>query len=174
MIVLYWIFIPGFGQTGQPLFNPQKNVPEIQGGVQAYEVHAQPLVSISFDDASSSVYETGLPILDSQGIPATFYFISSYLTDSWIQKLNHMQDLGWEIGSHSVTHQDLTTLSTADVIQELVQSKSDLEAAGLNIEGFAYPYGAGHKNKTVLRAVKNYYQYARSASPGRGPNPGRS
>lgn len=166
IIVLSWISIPGFGQASQPSTIPHKNASEIQGELQAYEVRSRPLVSISFDDDSQTVYDTALPILDSQGIPATFYFISDSLNASWIQKLNHMQDLGWEIGSHSATHQDLTTLSTNDVIYELVQSKSDLEGAGLTVEGFAYPYGAGHNNKTVLRAVKEYYQYARSTSPG--------
>jgi peptidoglycan/xylan/chitin deacetylase (PgdA/CDA1 family) len=166
IIVLSWISIPGFGQAGQPSFNPPSNVSEIQGELHAYEVSAQPLVSITFDDDSQTVYDTALPILDSQGIPATFYFISGSLNDSWIQKLNHMQDLGWEIGSHSATHQDLTTLNTADLTYELAQSKSDLEGAGLTVEGFAYPYGAGHKNQTVLHTVKEYYQYARSAFPG--------
>ncbi len=166
IIILFWLSFPGFGRADQPTHNPQEDISETQGELQAFEVHAQPLVSISFDDASHTVFDAGLPILESQGIPASFYFISSYLTDSWAQKLNHMQDLGWEIGSHSATHQDLTTLSTAEVIHEIVQSKSDLEAAGLNIDGFAYPYGAGHKNNVVSREVKKYYQYARSTSTG--------
>jgi hypothetical protein len=166
IVILFGLPFPGFGRSDHPVLEPQEEISETQGGPQAFEIHAQPLVSISFDDASHTVYDAGLPILESQGIPATFYFISRYLTDAWAQKLNQMQDLGWEIGSHSVNHQDLTALSTAEVIHEIVQSKADLEAAGLTIEGFAYPYGAGHKNDIVLRQVKEYYHYARSNSVG--------
>jgi peptidoglycan/xylan/chitin deacetylase (PgdA/CDA1 family) len=166
IVILFGLPVPGFGRSDHPVLEPQEEISETQGGPQAFEIHAQPLVSISFDDASHTVYDAGLPILESQGIPATFYFITSFLTDAWAQKLNQMQDLGWEIGSHSVTHQDLTDLNTTELIQEIVQSKTDLEAAGLTIEGFAYPYGVGHKNEIVLRQVKEYYQYARSTSPG--------
>jgi peptidoglycan/xylan/chitin deacetylase (PgdA/CDA1 family) len=166
IIILSWLSFPSAGRSAQPPNLSQVDISEISGELQAYEVQAQPLISISFDDASQTVYDSGLPILDSQGIPATFYFISSCLTNSWIQQLNHMQDLGWEIGSHSVTHQDMTTQSTAEIIYELTQSKSDLEAAGLTIDGFAYPYGAGHKNNIILRQVKEYYKYARSTTPG--------
>jgi peptidoglycan/xylan/chitin deacetylase (PgdA/CDA1 family) len=133
---------------------------------QAYDVNPQPLVTLNFDDGSQTVYDTAFPILDAQGIPATYYFMTSLLTDQWKTQLKNLENHGWEIGSHSRTHPDLTTLSLAELITELSQSKSDLEAAGLTVSGFAYPYGIGANNDTVLRQVKQYYSYARSASLG--------
>ena len=51
-------------------------------------------------------------------------------------------------------------------MKELSQSKADLESAGLKVTGFAYPYGIGGADATVLRQVKQYYSYARAVTPG--------
>jgi peptidoglycan/xylan/chitin deacetylase (PgdA/CDA1 family) len=153
---------PGGGSL--PERAPQAAAAEADVG--AYTVLPEALVSLTFDDYSQSVYDTAFPILDAQGIPGTYYFISSALTDLWRAQLNDLENQGWEIGSHSQTHRDLTTLSDAELITELTQSKTDLEAAGLNISGFAYPEGKGSKDNRVLRLVKQYYAYGRATTPG--------
>ena len=137
-----------------------------QADVQAFSLDPQPLVTLSFDDASQTVYDTAFPILSLQGIPATYYFVTSALNDEWKADLKDLENHGWEIGSHSRTHPNLTTLSSHDLIEELAQSKADLEGAGLKITGFAYPYGAGSNAAAVLRQVKQYYSYARSVGSG--------
>ena len=134
--------------------------------VQAYDVDPQPLVSITFDDYSQTVYDAAFPILQSQGIPATFYFLTSHLTGQWVTQLNNLEDSGWEIGSHTRTHPVLTALSPADLVTELSQSKAELEAAGLTVTGFEYPYGSGSRDGAVVRQVKQYYSYAQSTTPG--------
>jgi peptidoglycan/xylan/chitin deacetylase (PgdA/CDA1 family) len=146
--------------------NSWNNNIDPQDYVQVYEIKQKPLVSLTFDDASPTVYDVGFPILDSFGIPATFYFLTADLNEDWKINLFEMQNHGWEIGSHTRNHYDLTTLSPADLLTELSQSKMDLEAAGLSITGLAYPYGAGSKDGKVLHLVKKYYSYARSTSPG--------
>lgn len=134
--------------------------------VRAYRLDPQPLVTLCFDDANQDVYDTAFPILRSQGIPATLFFITSFLDGRWKTQLGDLEDHGWEIGSHGRTHRNLAELSSADLIEELRQSKADLEAAGVEVSGLAYPFGSGYDDTAVLRQVKRHYSYARSVRPG--------
>ena len=124
------------------------------------------LVSITFDDEERTVYDAGFPILQAQGLPATFYFITEFLNVDWIARLNDLQSHGWEIGSHTVTHPFLNTLNYTQLVYEISQSRQDLENAGLNVTGFAYPYGVLGDDDTILNLVGQNYSYARSADPG--------
>ncbi len=124
------------------------------------------LISITFDDEDESVYDVGYPILQSQGIPATFYFITNYLNSQWVTRLNDLQNHGWEIGSHTLSHPMLNQISQTQLINEISQSKQVLQAAGLNVYGFAYPYGEMGSNNAIPDLVAQYYDYARSANPG--------
>jgi peptidoglycan/xylan/chitin deacetylase (PgdA/CDA1 family) len=137
-----------------------------QADVRAFSLEPKPLVTLSFDDASQTVYDIAFPTLNSHGIPATYYFMTSSLNEQWKAKLKDLENHGWEIGSHSRTHPNLTTLSNQDLLEELSGSKADLEGAGLKITGFAYPFGAGGEDAAVLRQVKKYYSYARSVRSG--------
>jgi peptidoglycan/xylan/chitin deacetylase (PgdA/CDA1 family) len=63
---------------------------------------------------------------------------------------------GHEIGSHTVTHPDLTTLGSKKLKAELANSKAWLENNGLGpIYDFACPYG--EYNNTTIAAIKQYY-----------------
>ncbi len=65
-----------------------------------------------------------------------------------------MADAGWEIGSHSMTHTDLTTdYSIANI--EIRQSMLNLEeATGEAVSTFAYPYG--ETDEFVTTKVSEY------------------
>jgi peptidoglycan/xylan/chitin deacetylase (PgdA/CDA1 family) len=152
--------------AGSQALAPEMQTVPAAEAVRAYEILPAALVSLTFDDHSQTVYDTALPILEAQGIPGTFYFISSALTDPWRSQLHTLEERGWEIGSHSQTHQDLNTLDEAELIAEVLQSKADLEAAGLTISGFAYPEGTGSKDPIVTRMVKQAYDYGRATTPG--------
>jgi peptidoglycan/xylan/chitin deacetylase (PgdA/CDA1 family) len=145
---------------------PLGEATETEPSVRAFSFDHQPLVTICFDDASQTVYDTAFPILSGEGIPASFYFITNYLDDSWAAQLKELENHGWEIGSHSKTHPDLTTLNKADLIEEVRQSKASLEAAGVTVTGFAYPYGIGAADRDVLGEVEREYSYARSVTAG--------
>jgi peptidoglycan/xylan/chitin deacetylase (PgdA/CDA1 family) len=75
------------------------------------------------------------------------------------EELEELIDNGWEVGSHSMTHTDLT-LDHVLVRPEILQSRLDLEnALGIKISSFAYPFGAN--NWYVSRKVYDYgYQSA--------------
>jgi peptidoglycan/xylan/chitin deacetylase (PgdA/CDA1 family) len=127
------------------------------------------LISITFDDGWTNQYTNAFPMLQQYGLPATFYIISGELTDqpdymSKAQVVN-LHNAGEEIGSHSVTHPDLTTVSATKLQNEMKNSQTTLQAAiGVPITDFAYPYGA-YNSKTIA-VGKQYYQSQRSVNDG--------
>jgi peptidoglycan/xylan/chitin deacetylase (PgdA/CDA1 family) len=127
------------------------------------------LISITFDDGWTNQYTDAFPMLQQYGLPATFYIISGELTDqpdymSKAQVVN-LHNAGEEIGSHSVTHPDLTTVSATKLQNEMKNSQTTLQAAiGVPITDFAYPYGA-YNSKTIA-VGKQYYQSQRSVNDG--------
>lgn len=128
-----------------------------------------PMVSLTFDDGWSSIYTNGLPLLQKYGFVSTQYIISgklnttNYMTTAMVQAF---KDAGSEIGSHTVTHPDLTTLTSANLKTELSTSKSALQTLfGTDTAlDFASPYGS--YNATVLNAIKQYYRSHRSTDVG--------
>lgn len=56
-----------------------------------------------------------------------------------------LQEYGFEIGSHSMSHSDLTRLSRIQAQDEIYRSKDDLEnLIGCPVITFAYPFGASN------------------------------
>jgi peptidoglycan/xylan/chitin deacetylase (PgdA/CDA1 family) len=128
----------------------------------------QAMVSLNFDDGWESAFQNGIPMLNNANLKSTQYIISGEVGDAGNGYISQseilsMQKQGHEIGSHSVTHQDLTTLSSPQAQKEIVGSKSVLEGMGINtITSFAYPFGAW--NSAVEGLVKNVgYLGARTA-----------
>ena len=59
-----------------------------------------------------------------------------------VEQLKELLDHGWDVGSHSMTHTELTQ-NHALVRMEILQSRLDLEnALGIKVFSFAYPFGA--------------------------------
>ncbi len=121
----------------------------INGG----DLPVRPVV-ITFDDGNTDVYDNAFPIMQEFGFVGTFYIVANRLeardfVDS--DQLREMANAGWEIGSHSMSHLDLT-LNYAYLGYEVRQSKLDLEGAtGVSVTTFAYPYGL--TDETVTNKV---------------------
>jgi peptidoglycan/xylan/chitin deacetylase (PgdA/CDA1 family) len=107
----------------------------------------KPIV-ITFDDGYRDVFFKASPILTSLGMRATAYVVSgrisgrdpSFLT--W-PLLHALERRGIEIGSHTVAHHDLTTLSDSDLLADLTSSRRTLERKlGHRVPWLAYPFGA--------------------------------
>jgi peptidoglycan/xylan/chitin deacetylase (PgdA/CDA1 family) len=81
-------------------------------------------------------------------------------------QLIEISNSGHEIGSHTLTHPYLTTLSSPDALIEINQSKIDLIQAGIpSISTFVYPYG--DFNDAIIKKVKDAgYIGARSTTNG--------
>ena len=101
-------------------------------------------VVISFDDGYESVYENAFPVMQAYGFTGVMYLVWDYLGSQGYMdngQIQTMTTVGWEIGSHSMTHPHLPVVHD-QVFFEGAQSKSHLESEfGVNVESFAYPYG---------------------------------
>jgi peptidoglycan/xylan/chitin deacetylase (PgdA/CDA1 family) len=116
------------------------------------------MVSINFDDDWESAYQNAVPYLAQKGLKATFYVIGSSLDDSvdgfmTTDQALSLQAAGNEIGCHSMTHPDLTTLSSSQLHDEVDGARTFLESKGIHTSTFAYPFGT--YNTIVQTAVKN-------------------
>lgn len=108
------------------------------------------LVMFTFDDAYADIATNALPVLERFGFSGAIYAITGKLGESlaWdgMQVMTQEQLLYWsargfEIGAHTRTHPDLTSLSDPAVTEEIRGSKSDLVQVGIEPCSFAYPYG---------------------------------
>jgi peptidoglycan/xylan/chitin deacetylase (PgdA/CDA1 family) len=127
------------------------------------------LVSVTLDDGWTNQYTNAAPIMSQNSVPGTFYIISGELTDqpdymSGAQ-VQALKTAGHEIGSHTVTHPDLTTLSTTQLTNELANSQTTLgNLIGSPVTSFAYPFGA--YNATTITKAKAYYASQRTVDSG--------
>lgn len=126
------------------------------------------MITFSFDDAWKSQYSNALPILQNAGIKGTYYILTEPVIGGWIEYMTPTQvkDIsikGQEIGGHTITHTDLTTLINTEIDKEIIDSKTYLQnLTGKTVNTLAYPYGSF--NTTVKnRTTKAGYTNARSA-----------
>jgi peptidoglycan/xylan/chitin deacetylase (PgdA/CDA1 family) len=112
-------------------------------------------VVLTFDDGFEDVHTEVLPLLAARGMKATVFPIAAQIGGAWHgdvfggtrhaskQQLREMADLGIEIGSHTLTHADLTMLGDAALRRELRESKRILEdAVGGPVTSLSFPYGS--------------------------------
>jgi peptidoglycan/xylan/chitin deacetylase (PgdA/CDA1 family) len=113
--------------------------------------------AITFDDAYESVVTAALPEMEARGITGTVFVVAGFVGDCsrWDVRLSHrrfrhlswgqlrdLADRGFEIGSHAMSHRDLTRLDTAGLRLELAVSRRMLEdGTGHRVTSISYPFG---------------------------------
>lgn len=131
---------------------------------------------VTFDDGFRSVLELAAPILSRLDLPGTAFLTTSFMDgsarlswpgiDHWLagphehelaplswEDARRLADRGWEIGSHTCTHPDLTRLDDAALTRELEQSRRDCaRSLGEACTSLAYPYGL--RDARVIGAAK--------------------
>ncbi|HKY54871.1 MAG TPA: polysaccharide deacetylase family protein [Anaerolineales bacterium] len=111
---------------------------------QGAELPPKPVI-LTFDDGSATAFRTALPIMQKYGFTGTVYIVYNYIGISGymnVDQIRAMHAAGWEIGSHSTSHVDLTIRSDRQK-DEIVDSRSKLQALlEIPILTFAYPFGA--------------------------------
>lgn len=135
-----------------------------------------PMAAITFDDGYLSVIKTAAPILNRFGITGTVFVTGQpskvnreelennqkLLTTSHLKQLLHN---GWNIGSHTLTHSNLSKVSDDLMAREIVESKKLLERKlQKRIRYFAYPKGY-FSDKVVMFVKKARYTEAFSVEP---------
>jgi len=102
-------------------------------------------IIITFDDGHLNNYTTAFPIMKKYGFTGIVYIVGNYLgADQYmnIDQIKEMAAAGWEVGSHSISHQDLTTLDPERQRYEIVESRTLLQnALGVPVLTIAYPFG---------------------------------
>jgi peptidoglycan/xylan/chitin deacetylase (PgdA/CDA1 family) len=124
-----------------------------------------PMVSFVFDDGNDTDYLVGKDIFASHGVVASSAITTGFLNTEYhmtIAQVQAMQDAGWEIMSHTVSHPNLRSLSLLDLETELTRSKSDLQSSGLAVKNIVYPYNKN--NESVRKVAAKYYRSGRGGT----------
>jgi hypothetical protein len=116
-------------------------------------------ILVTFDDGCRSFYQLALPILSDYDFKVTLFPVAGYLgrSSTWdilpsfphlsSTEVREISDLGHEIGSHTLTHPDLTFLNKADLLTELKDSKKLLEdITGKPVTALSFPFGSWTRN----------------------------
>lgn len=110
------------------------------------------IVNITFDDGYKDNLRIVAPIMEELKIPFTVFITTDYLESSYSSYLdkNELRELASmplvEIGSHSLSHTNLTDLNDDKIFHEISSSKSLIEdIIGDEVHGFSYPYGGVSK-----------------------------
>lgn len=101
-------------------------------------------VILTFDDGYQDFYTNAYPELRKRGMTAVSFVIADRLDGNYMteQELREISDKGIEIGSHTLSHPDLTTLEGSKLDKEISQSKQKIEEIiGKVIISFCYPSG---------------------------------
>jgi peptidoglycan/xylan/chitin deacetylase (PgdA/CDA1 family) len=134
------------------------------------------LIGLTFDDGYKDFLHTAVPILESFGFSATVFVVAGMLgkENDWKHAhhprpqmellgptdLREVSERGMEVGSHSMTHADLSGLNPRELEEEVKGSRRVLsELLGEEVEGLCYPYGS--VGRAAVEAVRQAgYAYA--------------
>ncbi len=133
---------------------------------------SRPLVSVEFDDGWGTAYRLGLPLVESFGWKPTQYIITdtaannalygagTYMTPAEVADWNRRGD----IGSHSVNHPSVPSLTASKRQAELANSKAYLDSLlGEPTSLYASPYC--ESSAAVVTLAKTLYQDIRNCTP---------
>ena len=123
-------------------------------------------ICLTFDDGYQDNYTLAYPLLKRLNVPFAIYVTTGFIdktaqmwwydkTDvmSWEQIKDLSKDPLCTIGSHTVSHPKLSTLTKEDARKEILDSKQRLEEMlGTPINHFSYPHG--DNKESILKVVK--------------------
>jgi peptidoglycan/xylan/chitin deacetylase (PgdA/CDA1 family) len=147
---------------------------------EATKGYAPGKVALTFDDAYESVYSGAFAVMRRYGFRGTVFVITGYAgrVNVWDVNLGHrrwnhmrwdqmreMRDHGFEFGSHTHVHPDLTAIPSDAVERELEVSRGLLEQKlGIECRYLSYPFG--RTNVRVKEAARKAgYEAAFSITP---------
>tara|TARA_B100000586_G_scaffold202389_1_gene150400 strand:- start:27 stop:812 length:786 start_codon:yes stop_codon:yes gene_type:complete len=166
----------------------------LKKGVENNEETNEKLVVITFDDGHEGVYSNAYPILRDNGFIATLYVVPSWIDSkemftrrigstgkeiplgeqysafmSW-ENLKELSNHGYDIGSHTFSHQLLINLENEALKQELdLADKAIKDNLGLGVKHFCYPYGSFNEQirelivtryDTAVSTIRNFSKIA--------------
>ncbi len=118
------------------------------------------VVCITFDDGSETDLVVGAPLLKEIGFGATFYLVAGFVNQPGylsVAQVRELSGLGFEIGSHSMTHSFLPNLDSKSLRNEIFDSKYRLEQmTGSRIDHFSCPGGRWESRISKLAKEAGY------------------
>jgi len=120
---------------------------------------ASTVVTLTFDDGNADQMNA-LPAMQQSGVKGTFYIISgvvgaqNYVTQA---NLKTIAQNGNEIAGHTVSHPDLTTVSSDEAKRQICNGRVSLANMGRTLgfptpTSFAYPYASYNQSiETIVR-----------------------
>ncbi|AXE87889.1 Polysaccharide deacetylase [Streptomyces sp. Go-475] len=125
-------------------------------------------VLLTFDDGFADLPGPTAEALAERALPATAYLTTGAIAPGGrsllppapmmtLARAAELERYGMEIGSHTVTHAQLDTLSAKDLAYELRTSKAVLEdALGHEVRHLAYPHGYNSPRVRAMSARAGY------------------
>ena len=145
--------------------------PDYMGSKVEVQKH-RALITFIFDDGFEEDYSVAKPIFDAKGIAGVSAIITNRIGldgKLTINQILKLQDAGWEVASHTISHPHLSTLTEQLIHEELGESKEILESLGFEINNLVYPFH--DHDETVRRIARNYYRSAKGRHSGITSNP---
>ena len=114
----------------------------------------KPEMVITFDDGYESVYTIAYPIMKQYGIVGTCYVVTSWIgTPGYLTlpELTELHNAGWTIADHSYSHQELPTLTTAQITTEIQSAITWLNTNGFSDGAYHFAIPYGYYNDAVIQ-----------------------
>ncbi|MBP3677125.1 MAG: polysaccharide deacetylase family protein [Agathobacter sp.] len=115
------------------------------------------MIAISFDAAwGAEDFNKIMEILDKHNVKTTFF-----MTGDWVENypecVKTLVEKGHDLGNHSATHPDMTTLSKEAQREQILRVHNAVkELTGYEMELFRPPYGA-YNNEVIRTCYENGY-----------------
>ena len=140
------------------------------------------LVGLTFDDGFANLVRNVFPELSDRKIPATIFIPSGNLgkPPSWHletgcadrterilspEELRFMDHTLFTVGSHTVSHEDLTRMPEERILEEFTRSRKDLEhLTGAPVVLLSFPHGR-HSERIAEMARRAGYRMAFTIDP---------
>jgi len=133
------------------------------------------MIGLSFDDACNTQRHFAVPLIQKLGFGATFFvceFWDAFHTNhqqymTW-QEIKEIQDMGLEIGNHTLTHsQTVKDMTEEEFLVELRALNKVAKLHGVTgMTGFGYPGGPAVASFDVKGCLRREgFRYARAVGP---------
>lgn len=138
--------------------------------------------SLTFDDGFVDNLEVLAPLLAAEDAPATVFVASGWLgrnhpyaPQTRVMTSDEVRELrarGVEIGGHTHSHSDLTTLDYDEAVEDLRRGKGELEELlGEPVETAAYPYGRADDQTRAACREAGFIAACRTCGEGNWSDP---
>lgn len=131
-------------------------------------------IVLTFDDNYQGFYDIAYPILKEKRFPSAMFVHTDFVGSKqgrpkmdWPTLQTLVKEKLVTIGSHTLSHPDLTLLTQTDQQKEIVDSKRILEdKLGIKVDYFAYPDG---KNDPISQQIVKDAGYKMAVTVDNGP-----